>query len=95
MSDSSIRKTSFLSANVGPCRMPLDGFSCHDFSVPSTWRLHEAALFGQCFSNFWIAEETLERFLPGRPSTSASNAGGALKEYREVSGGTGAGAVHV
>ncbi|CAE7206292.1 drc7 [Symbiodinium natans] len=32
-----------------------------------------------------MQNETLERFLPGRPSTSASNAGGALKEYREIS----------
>eukprot|EP00913_Durusdinium_trenchii_P023215 g21794.t1 len=30
-------------------------------------------------------QETIERFLPGRPSTSATNAGGALKEFREIS----------
>ena len=29
-------------------------------------------------------KETIERFLPGRPSTSATNAGGALKEFREA-----------
>lgn len=32
-------------------------------------------------------QETIERFLPGRPSTSATNAGGALKEFREARGG--------
>ncbi|CAJ1401716.1 unnamed protein product [Effrenium voratum] len=32
-----------------------------------------------------MQNETVERFLPGRPSTSASNAGGALKEFREIS----------
>ena len=31
-----------------------------------------------------FSEETIERFLPGRPSTSATNAGGALKEFREA-----------
>ncbi|CAK9026938.1 Dynein regulatory complex subunit 7 (Coiled-coil domain-containing protein 135) (Coiled-coil domain-containing protein lobo homolog) (Spermatogenesis-related gene in late stages of spermatogenesis cells protein), partial [Durusdinium trenchii] len=32
-----------------------------------------------------MQNETIERFLPGRPSTSATNAGGALKEFREIS----------
>eukprot|EP00931_Biecheleriopsis_adriatica_P115263 TRINITY_DN91078_c0_g1_i1.p1 TRINITY_DN91078_c0_g1~~TRINITY_DN91078_c0_g1_i1.p1 ORF type:complete len:918 (+),score=248.51 TRINITY_DN91078_c0_g1_i1:55-2754(+) len=32
-----------------------------------------------------MQNENVERFLPGRPSTSASAAGGALKEFREVS----------
>ena len=31
-------------------------------------------------------QETIERFLPGRPSTSAT-VGGALKEFREVQSG--------
>ncbi|CAE8606109.1 unnamed protein product, partial [Polarella glacialis] len=32
-----------------------------------------------------MQNENVERFLPGRPSTSTSAAGGALKEFREVS----------
>jgi len=32
-----------------------------------------------------MQNENVERFLPGRPSTSASAPGGALKEFREVS----------
>jgi len=32
-----------------------------------------------------MQNENVERFLPGRPSTSNSTAGGALKEFREVS----------
>lgn len=31
-----------------------------------------------------MQNETIERFLPGRASTSATNAGGALKEFREA-----------